>query len=104
MAGDRPPTEGSWVKVILRPEDISVHPPGIPEAGQSPAKVESVSFQGTHLRATLATDEGYSLTALLLRSHAMAGKLAGGDEVRVEALRGSVLPDPFGKPEPEYYL
>jgi hypothetical protein len=34
----------------------------------------------------------------------MAGKLSEGDAVRVEALRGSVLPDPFGKREPEYYL
>jgi ABC-type Fe3+/spermidine/putrescine transport system ATPase subunit len=104
MTGGSPPREESWVKVILRPEDISVLPPGIAEAGQSQAKVESVSFQGTHLRATLLTEEGYSLTALLLRSHPMARKLAEGDAVRVEALRGSVLPDPFGKREPEYYL
>jgi len=104
MAGGSPPREGSWVKVILRPEDISIHPPGISEAGQSQAKVESVSFQGTHLRVTLTTDEGYKLTALLLRSHPMAGKLAEGDAVRVDALRGSILPDPFGKREPEYYL
>ncbi len=104
MTGDRSPPEGSWVKVILRPEDVSIHPPGITESGQSQAKVESVSFQGTHLRATLATEEGYSLASLILRSHPMAGNLAEGDEVRVEALRGSVLPIPFGKPEPEYYL
>jgi hypothetical protein len=104
MTVDRPPPEGSWVKVILRPEDVYIHPPGIPEAGQSQAKVESVSFQGTHLRATLATEEGYSMTSLILRSHPMAGCLAEGDEVRVEALRGSVLPDPFWKREPEYHL
>jgi putative spermidine/putrescine transport system ATP-binding protein len=104
MAGDSPPREGSWVKVILRPEDVSIHPPGIPEAGQTQAGVASVSFQGTHLRVTLATEEGYKLTALLLRSHPMAGKIAEGDAVRVDALRGSVLPDPFGKREPEYYL
>ena len=104
MAGDDPPPEGCWVKVILRPEDISVHPPGIANAGQSQAKVGSVSFQGTHLRLELTTEEGYGLTALLLRSHPMAGKIAEGDAVRVDALRGSVLPDPFGKREPEYYL
>jgi iron(III) transport system ATP-binding protein len=104
MVGGNPPREGSWVKVILRPEDISIHPPGISEAGQSLARVESVSFQGTHLRATLSTEEGYSLATLMLRSHPMAGNLAAGDAVRVEALRGSVLPDPFGKREPEYYL
>jgi hypothetical protein len=34
----------------------------------------------------------------------MAGKIAVGDAVRVDALRGSVLPDPYGKREPEYYL
>jgi hypothetical protein len=34
----------------------------------------------------------------------MADRLAEGDAVRVEALRGSVLPDPLGKREPEYYL
>jgi len=104
MTGDSPPREGSWVKVILRPEDISIHPPGIPEAGQTQAGVASVSFQGTHLRVTLATEEGYKLTALLLRSHPMAEKIAEGDAVRADALRGSVLPDPFGKREPEYYL
>lgn len=104
MSGDDPPPEGSWVKVILRPEDISVLPPGIAESGQSQARVGSVSFQGTHLRLELATEEGYGLTALLLRSHPMAGKIAEGDAVRVDALRGSILPDPFGKREPEYYL
>ncbi len=104
MAGDDPPREGSCVKVILRPEDISVHPPGTPEAGQSHAKIDSVSFQGTHVRLELTTEEGYGLMALLLRSHPMAGKIAEGDAVRVDALRGSVLPDPFGKREPEYYL
>ena len=104
MAGDHQPREGSCVKVILRPEDISVHPPGTPEAGQSHANVDSVSFQGTHVRLELTTEEGYGLMALLLRSHPMAGKIAEGDAVRVDALRGSVLPDPFGKREPEYYL
>jgi hypothetical protein len=34
----------------------------------------------------------------------MAGKIAKGDAVRVDALRGSILPDPFGQREPEYYL
>jgi putative spermidine/putrescine transport system ATP-binding protein len=104
MEGNRAPEEGSFVKVILRPEDVSVHPPGIPEAGQSLAKVESVSFQGTHLRVTFTTEEGYGLTALLLRSHPMAGKIAEGDAVRLDAVRGSILPDPFGMREPEYYL
>ena len=104
MVGSRPPEDGNWVKVILRPEDISVHPPGIAEAGQAQATVESVSFQGTHLRVTLTTEEGYKLTALLLRSHPMAGTIAEGDGVRVEVIRGSVLPDPLGKREPEYYL
>ncbi|NJD62910.1 MAG: ABC transporter ATP-binding protein [Deltaproteobacteria bacterium] len=104
MAENQPLRDGSSVKVILRPEDISLHPAGTAEAGQSQADVGSVSFQGTHLRVELATEEGYPLTALLLRSHPMAGKIAEGDAVRVEALRGSVLPDPFGKKEPEYYL
>lgn len=104
MAENHPPADGSWVKVILRPEDISILPPGTAEAGQSLAAVGSVSFHGTQLRIGLSTEEGYGLTALLLRSHPMAGKIAEGDAVRVEALRGSVLPDPFGKKEPEYYL
>lgn len=104
MDGGKTPREGSWVKVILRPEDVSILPPGSPEAGQTRAEVDSVSFQGTSLRVALATEEGYRLTALLLRSHPMAGKITEGDAVRVEAVRGSVLPDPFGKREPEYYL
>jgi ABC-type Fe3+/spermidine/putrescine transport system ATPase subunit len=104
MAGSPAPEEGSSVKVILRPEDVSIHPPGIPEAGQSNAKIDSVTFRGTHLRVRLTTEEGYGLAALLLRSHPMAGKIAGGDAVRVDAVRGSILPDPYGKREPEYHL
>ena len=104
MVGSRPPGDGSWVKVILRPEDIPVHPPGIAESGQTQATVESVSFQGTYLRVELKTEEGSRLTTLLLRSHPMAGAIAEGDGVRAEAIRGSVLPDPLGKAEPEYYL
>jgi putative spermidine/putrescine transport system ATP-binding protein len=104
MAENHPPADGSWVKVILRPEDVSILPPGAAEAGQSQATVATVSFHGTQLRIELSTEEGYGLTALLLRSHPLAGKIAEGDAVRVEALRGSVLPDPFGKKEPEYYL
>ena len=104
MVGIRPPGDGSWIKVLLRPEDISVHPPGIAETGQAQATVESVSFQGTHLRVELRTEEDSRLAALLLRSHPMAGTIAEGDGVRVEAIRGSILPDPIGKREPEYYL
>jgi hypothetical protein len=104
MAENHPPADGSMVKVILRPEDVSILPPGAAEAGQSQATVAAVSFQETQLRIELSTEEGYALTALLLRSHPLAGKISEGDAVRVEALRGSVLPDPFGKKEPEYYL
>jgi ABC-type Fe3+/spermidine/putrescine transport system ATPase subunit len=104
MVGGDAPGDGDAVKVILRPEDIRIHPPGTEEAGQSHARVASVSFQGTYLRVELKTEEGYKLMALLLRSHPMADRLAEGDAVRVEALRGSVLPDPLGKREPEYYL
>jgi ABC-type Fe3+/spermidine/putrescine transport system ATPase subunit len=104
MVGGEAPGDGDAVKVILRPEDIRIHPPGTEEAGQSHARVASVSFQGTYLRAELKTEEGYRLMALLLRSHPMADRLAEGDAVRVDALRGSVLPDPLGKREPEYYL
>ena len=92
------------MKVILRPEDISIFPPGITEAGQAQATVESVSFQGTHLRVELKTEEGHGLAALLLRSHPLADAIAERDRVRVEAIRGSILPDPLGKKEPEYYL
>ncbi len=50
------------------------------------------------------TAEGYLLVALLLRSHPMAAAIDAGDAVSVRAVRGSVLPDPLGKREPEYYL
>ncbi len=92
------------VKVLLRPEDIAVSPPGIPEAGQVNARVEAVAWFGAHLRADLTTEEGRSLVALLLRGHPMAAAMTAGDTVRVAALRGSILPDPFGAKEPEYYL
>lgn len=104
MVGNGAPGDGSAVKVIIRPEDISVHTPGTGEAGQSHARVTSVSFQGTYLRVEVKTEEGYRLMALLLRSHPMADRIAAGDALRVEAIRGSILPDPLGKREPEYYL
>jgi hypothetical protein len=34
----------------------------------------------------------------------MVDRLSAGDTVRVTALRGSVLPDPLGASEPEYFL
>lgn len=95
---------GGSVKVILRPEDVSLFPPGIAETGQTQARVEAVSYLGTHLRVETATEEGYPLVALLSRSHPLAERLRAGDTVRVGALRGSVLPDPMGGKEPEYYL
>ncbi|MGE5188917.1 MAG: ABC transporter ATP-binding protein [Gemmatimonadota bacterium] len=104
MVGGPAPPDGSPVKVILRPEDVAVRPAGIEEAGQARAVVASASFLGSHLRLELATEEGYGLKALLLRSHPMAGRIFRGDAVRVEALRGSVLPDPAGGREPEYFL
>jgi putative spermidine/putrescine transport system ATP-binding protein len=104
MVGKSAPSDGSWVKVIVRPEDIAVLPPGLEEAGQTVARIAEVSFQGTHLRLALSTEEGYALTALLLRSHPTAEKIREGCAVRVEAMRGSVLPDPLGRQEPEYYL
>jgi putative spermidine/putrescine transport system ATP-binding protein len=104
MVGNGAGREGSAVKVILRPEDISIRPGGIEEAGQARAVVSAAAFLGSHLRVELTTEEGYALTALLLRSHAMAGRISAGDKVRVEALRGSVLPDPAGRREPEYFL
>ncbi len=104
MTGNGAGADGAAAKVILRPEDVSVRPPGVEEAGQARAVVESASFLGSHLRVELKTEEGYALTALLLRSHAMAGRICRGDRVRVSALRGSVLPDPAGRREPEYFL
>ncbi len=104
MVGGGAGADGSPVRVILRPEDISVRTPGIEEAGQVGAVVESAAFLGSHLRVRVRTGEGYALTALLLRSHEMAGRIARGDRVRVSALRGTVLPDPAGRREPEYYL
>ncbi len=104
MIGDGAGAASGAVKVILRPEDVAVLPAGTEEAGQVRAVVESASFLGSHLRLEVRTEEGYSLTALLLRSHAMAGRVSRGDVVRVEAVRGSVLPDPLGRREPEYYL
>ncbi len=104
MVGNGTGADGAAVKVILRPEDISIRPAGIEEAGQARATVESASFLGSHLRVELTTEEGYGLTALVLRSHAMAERIARGDRVRVAALRGTVLPDPVGRREPEYFL
>ncbi|MBP2674000.1 MAG: cysA 2 [Deltaproteobacteria bacterium] len=102
---DRPGVQvGGAVKVILRPEDVSLFPPGIAEAGQTFARVDSVSYLGAHLRVATTTGEGHPLVALLQRSHPLSDRLSAGDTVRVGALRGSVLPDPLGRKEPEYYL
>jgi ABC-type Fe3+/spermidine/putrescine transport system ATPase subunit len=95
---------GGSVKVLLRPEDVSLFPPGTPTAGQTRARVEAVSYLGAHLRVETTTEEGYSLVALLQRSHPLADPLRAGDTVRAGALRGSILPDPLGGKEPEYYL
>ena len=104
MEGDGIPFHGGTVKVLLRPEDVTLLPPGIEEAGQTHAGVGTVSWLGAHLRVEMTTEEGYPLTALLQRSHPMADRLSAGDTVRVTALRGTVLPDPFGAKEPEYFL
>jgi putative spermidine/putrescine transport system ATP-binding protein len=104
MEGNGIPYNGGTVKVLLRPEDVTLLPPGIGEAGQTHAGVRSVSWLGAHLRVEIATEEGYSLSVLLQRSHPMAERLAAGDTVRVDALRGTVLPDPLGAKEPEYFL
>ncbi len=95
---------GGSVKVILRPEDVCLYPPGIAEAGQTCARVEAVFHLGAQLRVETTTEEGYSLVALLQRSHPLADPLRVGDTVRLGALRGSILPDPMGAREPEYYL
>jgi ABC-type Fe3+/spermidine/putrescine transport system ATPase subunit len=104
MEGDGIPFHGGTVKVLLRPEDVTLLPPGIAEAGQAHANVKSVSWLGAHLRVEMTTEEGYFLTAMVQRSHPMADRLSVGDTVRVTALRGSVLPDPLGAKEPEYFL
>ena len=104
MEGNGIPYHGGTVKVLLRPEDVTLLPQGIGEAGQTHANVKSVSWLGAHLRMEIATEEGYPLTVLLQRSHPMAERLSTGDMVRVAALRGSVLPDPLGAKEPEYFL
>jgi len=104
MEGNGIPFHGGTVKVLLRPEDVTLFPPGIAEAGQTHASVKAVSWLGAHLRAEITTEEGYLLTALLQRSHPMVDRLSAGDTVRVTALRGSVLPDPLGANEPEYFL
>ena len=104
MEGNGIPFHGGTVKVLLRPEDVTLLPPGIAEAGQTHASVNAVSWLGAHLRAEITTEEGYPLTALLQRSHPMVDRLSAGDTVRVTALRGSVLPDPLGAKEPEYFL
>jgi iron(III) transport system ATP-binding protein len=104
MEGNGIPYHGGTVKVLLRPEDVTLLPPGIAEAGQTHASVKSVSWLGANLRLEIATEEGYPLTALLQRSHPMADRVSAGDTVRVAALRGTVLPDPLGAKEPEYFL
>ncbi|MEW6720053.1 MAG: ABC transporter ATP-binding protein, partial [Thermodesulfobacteriota bacterium] len=95
---------GGSVKVVLRPEDVVLHVDGIAESGQTVAAVLTVSYLGVHLRVEAVTEEGHPLAALLPRSHPLADRLGSGDKVRVSALRGSVLPDPYGAGEPEYYL
>ncbi len=104
MDGNGIPSQGGTVKVLLRPEDVTLLPPGIVEAGQTHAHVKSVSWLGAHLRLGMTTEEGYLLTALLQRSHPMADRVSAGDTVRVTALRGTVLPDPLGADAPEYFL
>jgi ABC-type Fe3+/spermidine/putrescine transport system ATPase subunit len=104
MEGNGIPYHGGTVKVLLRPEDVTLLPPGIGEAGQTNARVNLVSWLGPHLRVEITTEEGHPLTALLQRSHPMVDRLTAGDTVRVAALRGSVLPDPLGANEPEYFL
>jgi len=104
MEGNGIAFHGGTVKVLLRPEDVTLFPPGIAASGQTHARVNSVSWLGAHLRVEMTTEEGYALAALLQRSHPMADRLSTGDTVRVTALRGSVLPDPFGSNEPEYFL
>jgi putative spermidine/putrescine transport system ATP-binding protein len=104
MEGNGIPCHGGTVKVLLRPEDVTLLPPGIAEAGMTNASVKSVSWLGAQLRMEIATEEGYALTVLLQRSHPMAERVAAGDTVRVAALRGTVLPDPLGAKEPEYFL
>ena len=104
MEGNGIPMVGGTVKVLLRPEDVTLLLPGIVEAGQAHARVNSVSWLGAHLRVEITTEEGYPLTALLQRSHPMVDRMSTGDTVRVTALRGSVLPDPLGAKEPEYFL
>jgi len=104
MEGNGIPMYGGTVKVLLRPEDVTLLLPGIVEAGQTHARVNSVSWLGAHLRVEITTEEGYPLTSLLQRSHPMVDRMSAGDAVRVTALRGSVLPDPLGAKEPEYFL
>ena len=104
MEGNGVPFHGGTVKVLLRPEDVTLLSPGIDEAGQTHARVTSVSWLGAHLRVEVTTEEGYPLTTLVQRSHSMADRLSAGDTVRVAALRGSVLPDSLGAKEPEYFL
>jgi putative spermidine/putrescine transport system ATP-binding protein len=95
---------GGMVKVILRPEDVALSPPGVREAGQTNARVNAVSYLGTHLRVEMTTEEGYPVAAVIPRGHGMADAIAAGDDVRVDAVRGSILPDPFGANEPEYFV
>jgi len=104
MGGNGIPSHGGTVKVLLRPEDVTLFTPGIAEAGQTHAHVRSVSWLGARLRVEITTEEGYPLTALLQRSHPMVDRMSAGDTVRVTALRGTVLPDPLGAKEPEYFL
>ncbi|MFA6147834.1 MAG: ABC transporter ATP-binding protein [bacterium] len=104
MEGNGIPFHGGMVKVLLRPEDVTLLPRGIAEAGQTHANVRTVSWLGANLRVETTTEEGYLLIALLQRSNPMADRLSTGETVRVSALRGTVLPDPLGAIEPEYFL
>jgi hypothetical protein len=62
------------------------------------------SWNARPRRIFFTVEQNILCTALFQRSHPMADRLSAGDTVRVAALRGSVLPDPLGAKEPEYFL
>jgi ABC-type Fe3+/spermidine/putrescine transport system ATPase subunit len=105
MRGELPEASpGGSVKVLLRPEDVTLSPMGIAEPGQAVVRVTSISYLGSHLRVEALLEQGHAVVVQLQRSHPLAGMLRVGDSARAGAIRGSILPDPLGAREPEYYL
>jgi putative spermidine/putrescine transport system ATP-binding protein len=70
--------------IVVRPENVSVHP--VLEAGAGnvsgvPATVRDITYLGAGWRVTLELPDGQSLLASVVRGHDVAGQLVPGNRV-----------------------